>query len=94
MKTIWKFPLSITGQQQISMPEGAEILCVQVQRGQVCLWALVNPNFVKKPRTIEIFGTGHEVDDAPRTYIGTVQVHPMGSDLVWHVFEVGVANRT
>jgi hypothetical protein len=86
VKTIWKFPLSITDQQQISMPEGAEILSVQVQRGQVCLWALVNPNLAKKPRTIEIFGTGHEVDDSPRTYIGTVQVHPMGSDLVWHVF--------
>jgi hypothetical protein len=42
MKTIWKFPIATVDQQSLPIPAGAEMLCVQVQHGEPCIWALVN----------------------------------------------------
>jgi len=38
-KTTWKYPLEITDEQNLMMPEGAEILTAQMQGGTLCLWA-------------------------------------------------------
>jgi hypothetical protein len=83
---IWKFPLQLTDRQEIEMPEGAVILSVQVQRSQVCLWALVEPGASKVKRQFRIHGTGHDVPDVDKLdFIGTIQNN--GGDLVFHVFE-------
>lgn len=87
-KQIWKFQLKITDKQFIHMPIGAEILTVQSQYGQPCLWALVNPDELKEERCIETFGTGHPVPvgmGGSRKYISTYQM--AGGALVFHVFE-------
>jgi hypothetical protein len=87
-KRIYKYQLSIADIQSISMPEGAEILTVQVQRDIPCLWALVNPERTNTERRIETFGTGLPVRSdmgVERKYVGTYQVH--SGDLVFHVFE-------
>lgn len=87
-KTIYKFPLDIKDIQTIEMPDGAEILTVQVQKGTLNMWALLD---VEKPlteRVFEVFGTGHPVYcdmGINRKYIGTAQT--MGDNLVWHIFE-------
>lgn len=84
--TIWKYEIGVTDEQTVMVPEGAEILCVQMQGTTPCLWALVNPKLKPAPRTIEIHGTGNP--QAPETaahYIGTFQ--QFGGRLVWHVFE-------
>jgi hypothetical protein len=83
MKTIFKYPLSVTDTQTIRMPEGAEILTVQMQKDSMCLWALVEDTSPVEPRIILIFGTGHEVTGIDNVYIGTVQM----DSLVFHVFE-------
>jgi hypothetical protein len=86
MKTIWKFNLTLTDSQYIKMPKAAEILTIQRQNEQACLWALVNPNAEKETRYFEIHGTGNpilESDNRERKYIGTFQ-QPL---FVWHVFE-------
>jgi hypothetical protein len=87
MKSIYKYPITVTDQQTVSMPAGAEILTAQVQRGQVCLWARVDPqkDDVRTQRNIRVAGTGHSVGPDWK-YIGTV--HLMGGDLVFHIFEV------
>lgn len=82
MKTIHKYPLEITGEQQIDMPEDSRILSVQVQDGKVCLWAMVDTETEKVKRNVRIFGTGSPVDLDGLSYIGTVQQNY----LVWHVF--------
>lgn len=87
---IWKFQIQIKDTQKVTMPYGAKILCVQMENGVPCLWALVNTNEAEVDqrwdRTIDIFGTGHSIMDLfTRTYIGTVQME--GGALVWHVFE-------
>ena len=82
---IWKFPLGVTDVQVLEVPFGAKFLTVQVQNGVPCLWALVNPESGKVGRTIEVFGTGHHMDESDREYIGTFQLS--GGALVFHVFE-------
>ena len=84
MRSVWKFPLHMTDLQYVDMPMGAEILTVQMQGEQCCLWALCEPENVMRPREILIHGTGHPVGDIGR-YIGSVQM--MGGALVFHVFE-------
>lgn len=89
MKTIWKFPLVVTDFQELQIPEGADILSVQMQSGGPCIWALVSPQAPKQRRTIQIVGTGHPIEDdagmASAIFIGTVQM--AGGALVWHIFE-------
>lgn len=84
-RMVYKYALANGTAQTIEMPTGAHILCVQIQHGVVCLWALVNPNNEPEPRVIRIVGTGHEFT-GPVQYIGTVQ--QVGGVFVWHVFEV------
>jgi len=92
-REVWKYNLSLTNEQSVSMPDGAVVLTVQEQRGVLTFWALVNPEARRVDRSFRIVGTGHPVDlpadQAPTLtlgwhYIDTVQ---MGL-LVWHVFEV------
>jgi hypothetical protein len=87
MKTIWKFKLQTTDEQQILMPKGSEILTVQIQDGEPCIWAMINePNAEAEKRYIEVFGTGNPIlSHGPRKYIGTYQLR--GGALVFHVFE-------
>ena len=84
MKTIWKFPLELKDLQNISIPEGAEILNCAIQNGGVFLWALVDPSLPLQRREIEMIGTGNEIPEEERRYISTI----IDGALVWHIFEV------
>lgn len=86
MNKIFKYPLDRTAESQIiKLHEGAQILTVQVQKGDLVLWALCNEKKKKEPRQIDIYGTGAEMSEHKRTYIGTVQ--QFGGVLILHVFE-------
>ena len=81
---IWKWQLEITGEQTISVPTGAVFLCVQFQRGALCVWALVQPDYPREDVTVSVVGTGHAVSANTGPYLGTAQ--QVGGRLVWHVF--------
>lgn len=86
MKTIWKFPIYVIDSQPVKMPKGAEILTVQLQGNQPCIWAMVDDRAQPETRTIEVHGTGNAIRQdmgISRKYIGTFQAEPF----VWHVFE-------
>lgn len=86
MQTIWKFPIEATDRQEVMMPADAEMLCIQTQGRQACIWARVDSVAPLTPRTIRVFGTGHPVESAGRLfYIGTFQI--AGGALVFHAFE-------
>lgn len=84
MNVIYKYPLEITEQQIFILPKDSDILDVQFQDGDLCLWALVNTDNDTEQRVIRIFGTGWPIDmyGSPR-HISTVQK----DGLVWHIFE-------
>jgi hypothetical protein len=84
MKMIWKWTL--TQATTIDMPQGAQVLDVQVQHGEPQLWALVDPNAPKVKREFNVYGTGHDLPHNPGTYVGTFQMQ--GGAFVFHVFEV------
>ncbi len=81
-----KYQLVITDIQTILMPEGAEVLAVQVQHERPCLWALVDPARPPTPRTFQTRGDEHGIASGTEgRYVGTYQVG--GGSLVFHVFE-------
>jgi hypothetical protein len=87
MAEVWKFPV-VPGRHEVSMPQGARALCVQLQHGAPWLWALVpDTDAPRETRTIVTVGTGHPFDHARLLYVGTFQVTdtPLGV-LVFHTF--------
>lgn len=88
-KQIWKFELNTVDTQEVLVPDGAEILTVQVQNEKPCIWALVDINVGWVTITIEIFETGNPIEASVlnRTYIGTYQLSRGAS--VGHVFKKG-----
>lgn len=86
MKTIWKFNLSKSNKHQLLMPQGANILCTNIQNGDICLWAEVDAELdASEWRYFYIFGTGWELPEYldDYKYIGTV----FESAFVWHIYE-------
>lgn len=84
--TIWKYELQISESFRLELPKGANILCVQSQNGNPCLWAEVNNSEKdKEVKLLETFGTGHIFDSKPRKYLGTYQLQ--NGRLVFHVYE-------
>ncbi len=85
-KTVYKYELPFNENVELTLPEGAEVLCVQTQLGRPWLWARIDP---KKPavsqRCFRIAGTGHPLDEADGKYIGTFQLQD--GALIFHVFE-------
>lgn len=89
-RTIYKYNLSDAcrlNSGAVEMPEHAFFLSVQMQHGNVTLWAMVDPDAKMATRRFRIFGTGHEITGFPSVnHIGTVQEE--GGRFVWHVFEM------
>ena len=100
MRTIYKYELRITDQQEITIFRDAKLLHVASQAvekhgpdgygqwTQLCLWASVDPYARQVRRRIAIVGTGNpapEIGPAHAQYIGTAHCPPF----VWHVFDGG-----
>jgi hypothetical protein len=87
MKTIWKFPFDTVDRFAIDMPKEAQIMSVQEQVGQPCIWALVDPVATKERRNFAVFGTGNDVPlETTCGFIGTYQLH--SGAMVFHLFEI------
>lgn len=86
MRKVFKYPLT-PGRSEVDMDPNGEVLTVQEQFGDACMWALVDPNAPIARRVFLTCGTGHEVsEDWNLVYAGTIQVYE--GRLVFHVFEV------
>lgn len=85
-RAIWKFQLDICSPEAL-MPEGSNILSIQVQGDTLCMWAEVETS---APSTLMVkfraFGTGHQLPEPGEwkgQFISTVQL-PNG--LVFHIY--------
>lgn len=93
MKKIFKYPLKVTDEQYLVLPQHAQILSVaEMDTTTIALWAVVDPSIAGKgkgyeeERLVRIFGTGNPIEDEQlqgMRFVGTV-VTRIG--LVWHVF--------
>ncbi len=86
MKKIWKYTLPVTDHPILPMQKDARVLSVDVQHGEVQVWALVDPEAPTELRRFRVSGTGHPLGEEIESlrFIGTVQM--MGGQLVWHIF--------
>lgn len=88
-RIIYKYQLSIKDYQEILLPKDSEILTIQLQGENACMWVLIDLNEPERfARKIEIFGTGQIINydmGVDRKYISTFQMH--GGQLVFHAFE-------
>ena len=87
---IYKYAVPVADEFTIEMPEAARLLDVQVQRGDVQLWAMVDPEARKVTRKFAMRGTGHDAGGLGfASHVGTFQVS--GGALVFHLFDLGEA---
>ena len=87
MKYVYKYDVSIEDHFELELPLDARILSVQMQRGTLKLWALVDPTMPLETRKFRTAGTGHPIDEVMGEHISTFQVD--GGNFIFHVFEVG-----
>ena len=84
--SIWKFKLEI-GETAVRIPTGSDVLSVQVQHGELQLWAMVRLDLgVSCERRFVVVGTGHYMPSGRHEYLGTFQL--ADGNFVGHVFEV------
>jgi len=84
-RRVFKYPVPIADAFALELPEGAEVLAVQVQHGQPCIWALVNTRVRSAPRHFRLARTGQVVGEVTR-HVGSFQT--LGSAKMFHLFEV------
>lgn len=85
---IFKYEIGFN-EDPIVMPKNARIVHVGKQGFATCIWAIVDPSQENELRTIQVFGTGHEIPTG-LNYIATWQDAPFQTDArcnVWHLFE-------
>jgi hypothetical protein len=79
--TIWKYPFGLADTFSLSMPEGAEVLHVDVQQPTPCMWVRVDPSASMQTRTFHVVGTGTPIPPGAE-HLGTWLQPPY----VWHLF--------
>ena len=98
MKTIYKYELLNLGVNEIEIPVCSEYLKVDVQRGVICLWALVDTEKRLTKVKFIVVGTGCDINSFSeenndpnieksiciQNYIDTVQLG--GGHFVFHIF--------
>lgn len=86
MRTIFKYSLPYTSDRPvIDMPIDSKVLAVQVQRGEVYVWAMVDPDAdVFEKVQFTVVGTGQACVNCGQ-YLGTI--HLAEGTLVLHVFQ-------
>jgi hypothetical protein len=84
MQTVFKYPISMTSDVRLNMPEDAKIVQVGLDNTETpCVWALVDPDAMPTvKRKFGIYGTGGRVPDNC-AFVDTFFQMPF----VWHVFE-------
>lgn len=82
--TIWKYDVPLQDVFSLPLPEGASVLTMREQYGELKLWALVDAAAPLRERSFAIVGTGNPApDESSGRYLATAQC----GQFVWHLFE-------
>ena len=95
VKAVWKYPLEVTGAQEIELPYGAIFLSVMEQHNLPNLYALVNPyTTLMETWEIALRSTGQPIGEEVlrlAKFLGTVSTY--GGQLVWHILRYEVIHE-
>ena len=87
MMAVYNYPIraQLCEPTEVEMPEGAQVLHVDMQHGMPCVWALVDTGDVPKVRRgFVVVGTGHSFNAEGATFLNTM----FHGELVFHAFEL------
>ena len=88
---IYKYKINLINITTLALPEDAEILSFQYQRGELYIWVLLDESAPTILRRLVIFETGQEIWQRQQLeYIGTTQTQD--GSFVWHLFEIKEAS--
>lgn len=79
---VWKYEIPMADQFVIEMPQGSQVLAVQLQGKVPTMWFKVYPDGPPCKVKFLLVGTGHEHVEEDVTHMGTFQY----GELVFHVF--------
>ena len=92
MQVIYKYPIRLDS-TVIAMPKFAKPLCVQVQRGEPYIWAMIDPAQSLEDTEIRVVATGELLESKSilgswdffeaAKYLGTFQLF---GALVFHIY--------
>jgi hypothetical protein len=83
MKTIYKYPIQITDEQEIQVHGEADVLHAGLDpQGTPCIWAMVDPSQPTAPLSVLVVGTGNPMPYVPYRHLSSFVQGPF----VWHVF--------
>lgn len=85
MKKIFKYPMHVESNFNVQLPCGAKILHFEAQGGYPMMWAEVHPEGEFENVRFHCHGTGHDVPEDGREFVGTVQI----DSFVWHFYRGG-----
>jgi hypothetical protein len=92
MRTIYKYPFTITESIVLPLPVNAAVVHVGLDgAGVPCIWALVDTAAPTTAHHFRLLGTGHTIPD-DLCYVGTFTM--AGATLVWHLFSCGLVAVT
>lgn len=88
LKVIYKYPIE---GKSIKLPLNAKVLSAAMVKGEICIYALVDPTeTAKKEHKVFVLGTGHVIQEdkiAGMDFVGTVvEKNELFGELVWHVW--------
>lgn len=87
MRTVHKYPVSLSDISTLDLPLGAEILTVRERGGDAFLYALVSPEAPTERRVFRVANTGEPISERNELrYVGTFRLRDEG--LVYHLFEM------
>lgn len=86
-RVILKYSVQPADWLHLDLPQGAQVLTVQVQDGQPYLWASVIPSAPVEPRRFRLLPTGLEYEADRLTYVVTFQIVTEGRPLIFHLLE-------
>lgn len=84
MKTIHKYTLHGTGETIVQGHAGARFLSAGNQPGVIVVWAEVDDEMYLTNYNLCVYGTGWELSENEKRFIGTVQDT---DGYVWHIYE-------
>jgi len=88
-KTIYKFPIEVKNDFQLTLPKNSQILHVGMQGENLRMWVLIDKDEKEaEVRHFCLFGTGHDFALLDYKYIGTFQLYT--GSLVFHLFESNI----
>jgi len=85
MRTIYKYPVNLTGFTTVHLPIFGKIVRVGLDpSANICFWVEMNLGDELFPRSFCIIGTGHEIPD-DFNHIGSFSDGPF----IWHMYMNG-----